>query len=58
MLTHYVTIIGGHSTASIHVPNSQAGSTAGIAINNVGQVVGEYKTQAGAYRGFFYTPPK
>jgi probable HAF family extracellular repeat protein len=31
---------------------------AAIAINNVGQVVGEYETQAGIVRGFLYTPPK
>jgi probable HAF family extracellular repeat protein len=58
MLVHYVTIVNGHSTASIHVPNSQAGSTVATAINNVGQVVGEYKTHEGVWRGFIYTPSK
>jgi probable HAF family extracellular repeat protein len=53
---HYVTIVNGQPTASIKVPGSV--SMAAIAINNVGQVVGEYETQAGIVRGFLYTPPK
>jgi hypothetical protein len=58
MLHHVVTIVNGKPTASINVPQSIAGSTTGIAINNVGQVVGEYETQAGIVRGFIYTPSK
>jgi probable HAF family extracellular repeat protein len=58
MLVHYVTIVNGQSTASINVPKSRAGSTVATAINNVGQVVGEYETQEGVVRGFIYTPPK
>ncbi len=50
---HYVTIVNGQPTASIKVPGSV--SMAAIAINNVGQVVGEYETQAGIVRGFIYT---
>jgi|HubBroStandDraft_2_1064218.scaffolds.fasta_scaffold01755_3 hypothetical protein len=53
---HCVTIVNGQPTASINVPHSQY--TGGIAINNVGQVVGNYETQAGVWRGFIYTPPK
>jgi hypothetical protein len=55
---HYVTIVNGKPTASINVPQSIAGSTVGVAINNVGQVVGEYQTKAGVWRGFVYTPSK
>ncbi len=55
---HTVTIENGQPTASINVPKSISGSTFGTAINNVGQVVGEYKTQEGVWRGFIYTPPK
>jgi hypothetical protein len=58
MLQHFVTIVNGQVTASIRVPGSQAGRTFGVGINNVGQVVGEYQTQAGIWRGFIYTPPK
>jgi probable HAF family extracellular repeat protein len=58
MLFHYVTLVNGKPTASINVPQSMAGSTVGAAINNVGQVVGTYETQAGVWRGFIYTPPK
>jgi probable HAF family extracellular repeat protein len=58
MLVHYVTIVNGQPTASIRVPQSKTGSTVAAAINNVGQVVGEYQTQAGVWRGFIYTPPK
>jgi probable HAF family extracellular repeat protein len=53
-----VTIVNGKPTASINVPQSIAGSTVGVAINNVGQVVGEYQTKAGVWRGFVYTPSK
>jgi probable HAF family extracellular repeat protein len=55
---HYVTIVNGQPTASVDVPKSQAGSTVATAINNVGQVVGEYETQEGVVRGFIYTPSK
>jgi hypothetical protein len=55
---HCVTIVNGHPTASINVPKSLAGSTFGMAINNVGQVAGQYETKAGVVRGFIYTPPK
>jgi probable HAF family extracellular repeat protein len=55
---HYVTIVNGKPTASINVPKSQAGSTVATAINNVGQIVGQYQTKAGVYRGFVYTPSK
>jgi hypothetical protein len=58
MLYHYVTIVNGKPTASINVPQSIPGSTVGVAINNVGQVVGEYQTKAGVWRGFIYTPSK
>jgi probable HAF family extracellular repeat protein len=58
MLLHYVTIVNGQPTASVNVPKSQAGSTVATAINNVGQVVGEYETQEGVERGFIYTPSK
>ncbi len=58
MLLHFVTILHGQVTASINVPESQAGTTHATAINNVGQVVGEYETQAGVWRGFIYTPSK
>jgi len=51
---HVVTIVNGQPTASINVPKSKY--TLGFAINNVGQVVGEYETQAGVWRGFIYTP--
>jgi probable HAF family extracellular repeat protein len=57
-LWHCVTIVNGQPTASINVAHSLAGSTAGFAINNVGQVVGEYETPEGVVRGFIYTPPK
>jgi hypothetical protein len=53
---HCVTIVNGKPTASVNVPHSLY--TVGIAINNVGQVVGEYATQEGVWRGFIYTPPK
>ncbi len=53
---HVVTIVNGQPTASINVPKSKY--TLGFAINNVGQVVGEYETQAGVWRGFIYTPSK
>ncbi len=53
---HFVTIVNGQTTASIKVPGSKY--TGGTAINNVGQVVGEYETQAGVIRGFIYTPSK
>jgi probable HAF family extracellular repeat protein len=56
-LNHVVTIVNGKPTASIKVPQSLAGFTWGAAINNVGQVVGTYETQAGVWRGFIYTPP-
>ena len=55
---HYVTIVNGQPTAWVNVPKSQAGSTVATAINNVGQVVGEYETQEGVERGFIYTPSK
>jgi hypothetical protein len=57
-LNHFVTIVGGHPTASINVPHSQAGSTFAAAINNVGQATGTYTTQEGVVRGFIYTPSK
>jgi probable HAF family extracellular repeat protein len=53
---HCVTIVNGKPTASVNVPHSLY--TVGIAINNVGQVVGNYETQEGVVRGFIYTPPK
>jgi probable HAF family extracellular repeat protein len=55
---HYLTLVNGRPTASINVPKSEAGSTVAAAINNVGQVVGQYTTQEGVVRGFIYTPPK
>jgi probable HAF family extracellular repeat protein len=58
MLIHYVTIVNGQPTASIHVPSSPAGGTVGTAINNAGQVAGWYATQDYVYRGFLYTPSK
>jgi probable HAF family extracellular repeat protein len=58
MKFHFVTLLNGKTTASINVPKSQPGSTFATAINNVGQVVGEYETQAGVWRGFIYTPSK
>jgi probable HAF family extracellular repeat protein len=58
MLNHWVTIVNGQTTASIKVPGSIPGSTSGVAINNTGQVVGEYETKAGVWRGFIYTPSK
>jgi hypothetical protein len=57
-LNHWVTIVGGHPTASINVPKSQPGSTIAAAINNVGQATGTYTTQEGVVRGYVYTPPK
>ena len=56
MKFHFVTIVNGQPTASVNVPKSL--QTWGTAINNVGQVVGEYETQAGVWRGFIYTPSK
>jgi probable HAF family extracellular repeat protein len=53
---HYVTIVNGQPTASINAPQSKY--TLGFAINNTGQVVGEYETQTGVWRGFIYTPSK
>jgi probable HAF family extracellular repeat protein len=57
-LYHMVTLVNGQTTASINVPQSVPGSTVAVAINNVGQVVGEYETQEGVWRGFIYTPSK
>jgi hypothetical protein len=57
-LRHFVTIANGKPTASINVPHSVAGSSWAVAINNVGQVAGEYETSEGVWRGFIYTSPK
>ena len=55
---HCVTIVNGQPAASINVPKSLPGSTFGMAINNVGQVAGQYETKEGVLRGFTYTPSK
>src|ERR1700685_2169004 len=58
MLRHYVTLVNGQPTASIHVPNSLPGGMFATAINNAGQVAGWYATQDYIFRGFLYTPSK